>query len=314
MVKLLRVPRVGLGAASRCPIDRLDAVRVDNAGGACNGWLVGAIERERVTYRTVAGVRLSLWVVHRADSESNPVSSRDHYVRALRRAVILFHGGGWAHGSPDQLIPLAEALAQTGLVACVPEYRVKTRHRSRPIDAFVDCAYAVSWIVDNCVSLGVDGDGIFAVGASAGGQIAARLAQRDPFPPVAEAAVAAEQPGAGPPRIAEIRALALLNPVLDLGPDGYGNELWGDAWCQFSPLHMVSGDDPPTLVFVGDADTVTPPEQALRYALAMRAAGRSCRVVVYPGCRHGFFASDQPPSTESKDAQRQILRFFSEFR
>ncbi|MEO1078557.1 MAG: alpha/beta hydrolase [Pseudomonadota bacterium] len=88
----------------------------------------------------------------------------------------MFGGGHWA-GKPEHLNAMAaRAAREVGVPVFVPNYRLAPRH---PFPANLDdCHKAWTWLIQNARGLGIDGEQIVLAGNSAGGGLAAALAQR----------------------------------------------------------------------------------------------------------------------------------------
>ena len=84
-------------------------------------------------------------------------------------------------------------------------------------------------------------------------------------------------------------ALVLFNPVYDNGPKGYGHKRVKDYWKKISPIDNLDGNQPPTIVFLGEKDSLIPAETAALYAQRMKKNGNRCETFIYPGQKHGFF-------------------------
>ncbi len=57
---------------------------------------------------------------------------------------------------------------------------------------------------------------------------------------------------------------------------------------QISPITHASADDPPTLIFHGDADNLVPIQQAEMIVEKLKEAGVEAKLVVKPGAGHGW--------------------------
>src|SRR6185436_1188332 len=102
-------------------------------------------------------------------------------------------------------------------------------------------------------------------------------------------------------------ALVLLYPVIDTSTEGYGNAKCGPQWKEISPLHRVSSGAPPTIVFHGTGDTVTPFKGAKAFHEAMQAAGNRCELVVNEGGVHGYLMRTEPLYEEAMKKTDEFL-------
>jgi acetyl esterase len=90
--------------------------------------------------------------------------------------TLFFHGGGWVFGDLDTQDNIARIMAsRSGAIVVSVDYRLAPEHR---FPAAVDDAYAaLTWVADNAAGFGGDGERIAVFGESAGGNLAAVLAQ-----------------------------------------------------------------------------------------------------------------------------------------
>jgi len=208
-------------------------------------------------------------------------------------AIMFFHGGGWVFGTIDTHDAACRQLANdAGAVVVSVDYRLAPED---PFPAAVeDCEAATRWVVENAAELGVNGSRIAVAGDSAGGNLAAIVAQtmRD----------------AGGP---EIAAQVLIYPATDLSltdsesyirnAEGYILTQEAMVWfidhytpdaadrrtARCSPAHNNLKSLPPTLIITAEYDPLL--DDGTAYAEALSAAGVHTELVEYPGQVHSFF-------------------------
>jgi acetyl esterase/lipase len=222
-----------------------------------------------VVYKTIGETQLRLHVF-------NPPHRKATDKRAC---VVFFFGGGWVAGLPSQFYPHCRYLALRGMVALSAEYRVKSRHGTTPYECVKDGKSAIRWIRAHAAELGVDPNRIAAGGGSAGGHVAAAAGTVSAFEEQGEDQSVSSRPN----------ALVLFNPAFDNGPDGFGYGLVREHWQQLSPIHNITKESPPTVVFLGTKDAIIPVATAQKYHDLMTRAGRRCDLHLYDGQPHGFF-------------------------
>ena len=88
--------------------------------------------------------------------------------------AIFFYGGSWRSGSRCDYAFVGEALARSGIVTVIPDYRQYPQGHFPDFE--FDAAHAVRWVRDHAAEIGGDPQRIFLVGHSAGAHIAALLA------------------------------------------------------------------------------------------------------------------------------------------
>ncbi len=202
-----------------------------------------------------------------------------------RRApcLVLFHGGGWTGGNPRRMYPYADHFARQSFVAISVEYRLLSAPLGTTVsDCVKDGRSAIRFIREHAEDLGVDPNRIAVAGASAGGHIAAGTAMFDNLIDSADHSEFSSRPD----------KLVLLYPVIDTSTQGYGNAKIGADWKLLSPLHQVRPRLPPTIVFHGTADTVTPFAGATAFRDEMLRKGNQCQLEIHQGGKHGYLIYD----------------------
>lgn len=201
-----------------------------------------------------------------------------------RPCFIGIHGGGWTGGEPRRMFPFTSHIAKQGGVGIAVEYRLL---KSQPGMAVFDCVKdgrsAVRYVRAHAADLGIDPQKIVVSGGSAGGHVAAGTALFDGVDETGEDTSISCIPN----------ALVLHFPVIDTSKEGYGNEKIGERWREISPAHRVRPGVPPTIVFHGTGDTVTPFRGAQLFVEEMKKAGNRCELVVNEGGVHGYLMRDR---------------------
>jgi acetyl esterase len=220
-----------------------------------------------VTYKTVGGLDLTVHLFHPEGFKAS----------GNWPAFVTIHGGGWTSGTPSRFYPYAHALSEKGYVGVSVEYRLVSPKGVTVFDCVKDGRAAVRYVRAHARELGIDPNRIAVSGGSAGGHVAAGTAFFD----------GADHPDENLKLSCRPDALVLFFPVIDTSEKGYGQMKIGDEWKTISPVDQVKANSPPTLIFHGDADKVTPYAGALLFTKRMREAGNVCELVTQPGGVHG---------------------------
>jgi acetyl esterase/lipase len=205
-------------------------------------------------------------------------------------ALLWIHGGGLVMGTPEQGHELCSRFAaELGIAVVSVDYRLAPEH---PFPAALDdCLAALAWLHAQAGALGVDPARVAVGGDSAGGGLAACVAQ------------AAHDRG-GPALAFQL----LQYPMLDdrtalraeldaLGWSNTSNRFGWSAYlghpvCDAEPRPYASAARradlrglPPAWIGIGDIDLFH--AESLDYANRLRAAGVACALDVVPGMYHG---------------------------
>ncbi|MEG9224752.1 alpha/beta hydrolase fold domain-containing protein [Aeromicrobium sp. Sec7.5] len=207
-------------------------------------------------------------------------------------ALLWFHGGGYVAGRPENDQHTCSWLAsRLGVVVVAAEYRLAPED---PFPAALDDAVAaLDWLHDHAEQLGVDPARVAVGGASAGGGLAAALAQRaldEGRTPIAfQLLVYPMLDDRTVRRPVSRRPHLVWNPRSNrFGWTGYlGHPAGRDAAPEYAAAARradLSGL-PPAWIGVGDIDLFH--DEDVEYARRLTAAGVRCTLHVEPGMFHG---------------------------
>jgi acetyl esterase/lipase len=214
-----------------------------------------------------------------------------------RPALVFFFGGGWTRGTPERSAGYARWAASLGMVGVAPDYRVKERFGTSPLESVADGRAALRWVEEHADKLGIDPHRIVVGGSSAGGHVALWTA------------IEHTPPGSATKEAPRIKpcAILLVSPVSDTSTNtGYTPKRFGENAEALSPIQQLDLRMPPVLVFHGDADTTVTNRQSIALHDKLVATGNVCEFVNVPGGHHGF----QSQLPEWKEKSRVIMEEF----
>jgi len=234
--------------------------------------------------------------------------------RAAPSGVLVWvHGGGYVLGSVAIGDPFcSDVAAEAGVLVVSVDYRLAPEHPfPAPLD---DVAAALAWVHAHADDLGVDPARVAVGGDSAGGGLAAALAQRahDEGLPVAfqllvypmlddRTVLRAERDGEW--------ALVWTPPANRFGWTAYlGHEPGERTPAPYAaPARRADLSGlPPAWVGVGDIDLFH--AEDVEYARRLREAGVAVDLDVVPGMFHGGDRSAAAPATEFRRRAREALQ------
>ena len=206
-----------------------------------------------------------------------------------RPAVIVVPGGGYGCVCNDregEAIAL-EFLAR-GFHAFILNYEVGGENGIPYPEQLLEEAAAVDYVRKHAKEFTVNEKEIFAVGFSAGGHLVGNLA-------VEHQTVSQKY---GKPLDCKPTAVGLCYPVISskhghMGSFenllyGYSDEAKEELLKTLNLDEAVSEYTPPAFIWATAEDTVVPPDNAIRYALALDRQGIGYELHIYPKADHGL--------------------------
>jgi acetyl esterase len=260
-----------------------------------------SVQQRRADLRRSAGLGMPTWTGLHVVERRIPGPAGDIPVRIYRRlgrpeavpAIVYLHGGGWVVGDLDTHDGSCRLLAlESECVVVSVDYRLAPEH---PFPAAVDDAVAAyRWVHEHCGELGVEPGRVGVMGDSAGGNLAAVVAQvtRDTDVPAPTA-----QCLVYPATDALMRA-----PSHELFAEGFFLTRASIEWYRAQYLPDPADWESPLAspIEAGDLSGVCPAivvtagfdplrDEGHRYAQRLDDAGVTVRYRCYDDMVHGFF-------------------------
>ena len=228
-----------------------------------------------------------------ADADGVPVRVYRPVGNGPFPVVMMFHGGGWVLGDLDTADSQSrEVCSGAGVVVVSVDYRLAPEHRCPA--AAEDCYKATVWAARHAAEFDGDTSRLAVVGDSAGGNLAAVVAQM------------ARERG-GPNIVFQLLVYPVTDGRMDTASfreNAEGYLLTAESmrwfWNHYAPSEAERLDPraspllaadlsnlPPALVLTAQYDPLRDEGEA--YADALAAAGTPAEKVRYDGLIHGFF-------------------------
>lgn len=206
--------------------------------------------------------------------------------------LVYYHGGGWVIGDLNTHDGICRSLAsRTGHGVLSIDYRMGPEHRFPA--AVEDALCAVRWAYENAEALGINADRIAVGGDSAGGNLAAIVAQQRPVPLVFQLLI---YPATDLTQSFDSHTENAAGPVLTAQAMQWFIGHYMDdktdkkdplASPYFAPDAFLKGA-PPALVITAEHDPLRDEGEA--YGRRLIENGVSTSIVRYYGMYHGFFS------------------------
>lgn len=193
-----------------------------------------------------------------------------------RPTVVFWHGGRWRYGDKADYRFVGAALAESGYLVVVANYR---HYPQVKMPGFMDdAASAAQWALIHAGDYGGDPQRLYLMGHSAGAHLAALVAlDRRYF-------AALGQPI---PRVTGVIGLSGPYDFLPL-TDADQEDMFGppELYPQSQPIHYVRADAPPMLLIHGLRDDTVKPKNSRNLAAALQALGVPVTLKLYPKASH----------------------------
>ena len=195
---------------------------------------------------------------------------------APRPVVVFWHGGRWRFGDKADYRFVGAALAGSGCVAVLPNYR---HYPQVKMPGFMDdAARAALWAAAHAGDFGGDQRRVFLMGHSAGAHMAALLTLDSRY------FAATGQPV---PHVAGVIGLSGAYDFLPLLETDV-QDMFGPPpnYPQSQPINFVRAGLPPMLLVHGLDDETVRPKNSRNFAAALRACGAPVALKLYPKRAH----------------------------
>ena len=239
---------------------------------------------------------------------------------AVVPTIAFFHGGGFVIGDLDTHDNQCRWVCrEVGAVVVSVDYRLAPE---APFpSAVLDCLAATRWVAENVDDLGGDPHGLVVAGDSAGGNLAAVVAQacRDEGGPALAAQLliypavdfTLDEGGAYPSRVENAEGYFLTAEDMLWFQANYVPGDQDPEHPHLSPIHHDLAGLPPAVVVTAEYDPLR--DEGDAYAAALREAGVDVWHRRFDGMIHGFFdlpalsAAAEAAVRESCSALRELL-------
>lgn len=206
--------------------------------------------------------------------------------------LVYYHGGGWVIGDLNTHDAICRSLAvRTGHAVMSVDYRMGPEHRFPA--AVEDALCSLRWAYENSDALGIHPDRIAVGGDSAGGNLAAIVAQQRPIPLVFQLLIypATDLTQSFPSHTENAAGPVLTAEAMEwfighyMSPNADKKDPLASPF--FAPNELLRGA-PPALVITAEHDPLRDEGEA--YGRRLIENGVSASIIRYYGMYHGFFS------------------------
>ena len=252
----------------------------------------------REVYKIIDSLKLTIDVFHTNQS----------YEHGNNTAIVFFHGGGWAFGTPGEFFTTCERYAEMGIVTFSVEYRlsidngVTPSKTISPIESVMDARSAMRWVRENAAKFHLDKNKIVVAGQSAGGQLALSTAMIDEYNEKTDDPAVSSSPN----------AILLFSSCVNT-VEGWCDYLLAERrskiW-SISPFHHVRKGLPPMIGFHGTDDEQVPKWTLQFFESAMKKDGNEFELHMFEGRKH-YLGGENPKYSHYYD--EDILNITDDF-
>jgi len=215
--------------------------------------------------------------------------------------VVFLYGGSWNSGRRQDYAFVGHALAAAGFFVAIPDYRLVPEVT---YPAFLeDNAAALAWVLAEGGRFGLETEGVFLAGHSAGAYNAVMLGVAPEF---------LAPHGLSPGSLAGIAGLAGPYDFLPLKWRATKRAFAGAQDLEATqPVNRIGPGAPPLFLASGEDDTTVLPKNSANLAKAARAAGVAVTEKRYPEIGHaGLLLALSKPLRDSAPALADMTAFF----
>jgi len=252
----------------------------------------------REVYKTIDTTKLKVDIFY-----SSPSIQKKN-----KTAIVFFHGGGWAYGTPSEFFTTCERYARMGMVTFSVDYRLAILNGEvpnpaiSPIECLMDAKSAMRWVRENAAKFGIDPNKIVVSGQSAGGHLALATAMIDEYNEKSDNLSISCSPNA------VLLFSACVNTV-----EGWCDRLLAERrtriW-SISPFHHVRKGLPPMIEFHGIDDEQVPKWTVQFFESEMKKEGNYFEQHMYQGRKH-YLGDGNPKYSRYYDDE--ILKMTDDF-
>jgi acetyl esterase len=234
--------------------------------------------------------------------------TKQSFARENNTAIVFFHGGGWAYGTPSEFFTTCERYAKMGIITFSVDYRLSIENgvtpskTISPIECVMDAKSAMRWVRKNAEKFHLDKNKIIASGQSAGGHLALCTAMIDDYNEKSDDLSISCSPN----------GLLLFSACVN-AVEGWCDHLLGERrtkiW-SISPFHNVRKGLPPMIEFHGVDDEQVPKWTVQFFQSEMKDKGNYFEQHMYEGRKH-YLGDGNPKYSRYYDDE--ILKIADDF-